>query len=65
MKRPPALLDLDLKLLRIFQMVVRHNGFSAAQDTLGMTQATISSHMKLLEERLGVRLCARGRAASS
>ena len=62
MKRQRALLDIDLKLLRIFQMVVRHNGFSAAQATLGMTQATISSHMKLLEQRLGVRLCERGRA---
>jgi DNA-binding transcriptional LysR family regulator len=62
MRRRPAFLDLDLRLLRIFQLVVRHNGFSAAQDALGMTQATISSHMKLLEQRLGVRLCERGRA---
>jgi DNA-binding transcriptional LysR family regulator len=61
MTRAPALLDVDLKLLRIFQQVVRHNGFSAAQSSLGMTQATISSHMKLLEGRLGVRLCERGR----
>ena len=57
----PALLDLDLKLLRIFQAVIRHSGFTAAQSALGMTQATISSHMKLLEQRLGVRLCERGR----
>jgi DNA-binding transcriptional LysR family regulator len=62
MKRHPAVLDVDLKLLHIFQLVARHSGFSAAQDALGMTQATISSHMKLLEERLGVRLCERGRA---
>jgi DNA-binding transcriptional LysR family regulator len=61
MKRQPSLLDLDLKLLRIFQLVVRYNGFSAAQGALGMTQATISSHMKLLEERIGLRLCERGR----
>lgn len=62
MKRQPALHDIDLKLLRIFRAVVLHNGFSAAQGALGMTQATISSHMKLLEQRLGVRLCERGRS---
>lgn len=62
MERRVALLDLDLRLLRIFQLVVRHNGFSAAQGALGMSQATISAHMKLLEQRLGVRLCERGRS---
>lgn len=62
MARAPSLLDVDLKLLRIFQQVARHNGFSAAQGPLGMTQATISAHMKLLEGRLGLRLCERGRA---
>lgn len=62
MKRRPALHDTDLKLLRIFQAVVLHNGFSAAQGALGMTQATISAHMKLLEARLGFRVCERGRS---
>ena len=62
MKRQPALHDIDLKLLRIFQAVVLHNGFSAAQGALGMTQATISAHMKLLEARLGFRVCERGRS---
>ena len=54
--------SVDLRLLRIFQQVVRFNGFSAAQEPLGMTQATISAHMKQLEGRLGVRLCERGRS---
>jgi DNA-binding transcriptional LysR family regulator len=54
--------SVDLRLLRIFQAVVRLNGFSAAQEPLGMTQATISAHMKQLEGRLGVRLCERGRS---
>jgi DNA-binding transcriptional LysR family regulator len=54
--------SVDLRLLRIFQAVVRCNGFSAAQEPLGMTQATISAHMKQLEGRLGVRLCERGRS---
>lgn len=54
--------SVDLRLLRVFQLVVRCGGFSAAQDPLGMTQATISAHMKQLEGRLGVRLCERGRS---
>ena len=53
--------DIDLRLLRVFSTIVACNGFSAAQDTLGMTQATISTHMRHLEERLRVRLCERGR----
>lgn len=57
----PNLSDIDLRLLRVFQSVVRHNGFSAAQDDLGLTQATISNHMGQLEARLGMRLCERGR----
>jgi DNA-binding transcriptional LysR family regulator len=57
-----TLSDTDLRLLRVFAEIVRHNGFSAAQDSLGMTQATISLHMRNLEERLGLRLCERGRS---
>lgn len=53
--------DVDLRLLRIFAAIVHSNGFSAAQDSLGMSQATISTHMRHLEERLRVRLCERGR----
>lgn len=54
--------NIDLKLLRIFAEIVRCNGFSAAQISLGMSQATISQHMRHLEERMGLRLCERGRA---
>lgn len=64
-RRPPetiSLGDVDLRLLRVFLTVVHCNGFSAAQDSLGMSQATISTHMRHLEERLRVRLCERGRA---
>ena len=57
--------NIDLKLLRVFQSVVRHNGFSAAQQHLGLTQATISNHMLNLESRLGVVLCERGRKGFS
>jgi DNA-binding transcriptional LysR family regulator len=59
--RPMPLTDVDLRLLRIFAAIIHANGFSAAQATLGMTQATISAHMRHLETRLGVRLCERGR----
>lgn len=58
---PISLADVDLRLLRIFATIVNCNGFSAAQVSLGMTQATISTHMRHLEERLRVRLCERGR----
>ncbi len=53
--------DVDLRLLRVFRNVVRHGGFAAAQDDLGLTASTISNHMTALEQRLGVRLCRRGR----
>ena len=49
-------------MLRIFQAIVSCGGFSAAQYELNMSQSAISSQVKLLEERLGVRLCERGRS---
>jgi DNA-binding transcriptional LysR family regulator len=58
----PNLGNVDLRLLRVFEKVIQYNGFSAAQDQLGLTQATISNHMTQLEERLGMRLCERGRS---
>ncbi|MBB3711688.1 DNA-binding transcriptional LysR family regulator [Limimaricola variabilis] len=51
----------DIHLLRVFDSVVRNNGFSAAQAELGISQPTISNHITALEERLGVKLCQRGR----
>ncbi|UXX83890.1 LysR family transcriptional regulator [Roseovarius pelagicus] len=53
--------DTDLRLLRVFQSVVRYGGFSAARDALGLTPSTISNHMTALEDRLSVKLCHRGR----
>jgi DNA-binding transcriptional LysR family regulator len=55
----------DFRLLRIFQAVVRHEGFAAAQDELGLTPGTISNHIAHLETRFGVRLCERGRKGFS
>ena len=56
-----SLQDVDLRLLRVFQSVVRHGGFTAAQDELGLTVSTVSNHVTALEQRLGVKLCHRGR----
>lgn len=58
----PSLSDVDLRLLRVFHAVVRNGGFSAAQYELNMGQPAISAHMKQLEDRLGLRLCERGRS---
>ncbi len=54
--------DIDLRWLHVFITVVRCGGYSAAQAELNIGLATISSHMKSLESRLGIRLCQRGRA---
>lgn len=51
----------DIHLLGVFDAVVRHGGFSAAQVELGLSQPTISNHITALEQRLGVTLCQRGR----
>ena len=63
--RPIAFAPTDLRLLRVFQAVVRHEGFAAAQDELGLTPGTISNHIAHLEARFGVRLCVRGRRGFS
>lgn len=50
----------DLWALRIFKEVAFAGGFSAAKKSLNMTTATISRHIKDIEERIGVKLCTRG-----
>ena len=51
----------DLRVLRVFDAVVRHGGFAAAQAALNVSQPTISNHITALEQRLGVSVCQRGR----
>ena len=51
----------DLNLLRVFDAVTRHGGFAAAQAELNISPSTISNHIRALEDRLGVKLCQRGR----
>ncbi len=57
--------DIDLRLLRVFKAVAESGGFVKAQDVLGINQPAISSHIANLEQRLGVRLCDRGRGGFS
>jgi len=55
----------DLRLLKVFDAVVRHGGLAAAQSELNVSLSTISNHVTALEERLGVQLCQRGRGGFS
>jgi DNA-binding transcriptional LysR family regulator len=51
----------DLTTLRVFETVCRHGGFAAAQKELDISLSTISNHIRALEDRLGVKVCYRGR----
>ncbi len=53
----------DICILRVFDTVVRNGGFAATQAELNLSQPTISNHIAAVEQRLGVRLCQRGRRA--
>ncbi|WP_462378823.1 LysR family transcriptional regulator [Pseudomonas sp. Marseille-QA0892] len=52
---------LDLRQLRVFLAVVRHGGFTAAQQELNLSSSAISTYMSQLEEKLGFVICLRGR----
>lgn len=54
--------DADLRLLKIFATVAECKGFAAAQAELNLSAPSISNYIAALEQRLGVRLCTRGRA---
>lgn len=51
----------DFRALLVFRAIAEHRGFTGAQLALGMSQSTVSFHLKALEERLGFQLCRRGR----
>lgn len=57
--------DADLRLLRIFRMVVECGGFSAAEVELNISRAAISMAISDLEARIGLKLCQRGRSGFS
>jgi LysR family transcriptional regulator, transcriptional activator for bauABCD operon len=56
------LLHVDLRLLTILRTIVECRGLAKAQDVLGMSQSSVSAGLNELEERLGLRLCNRGRS---
>jgi DNA-binding transcriptional LysR family regulator len=62
---PRPVSEYDLRLLRIFKVVVDCGGFAAAESVLNITRSTISVHMSNLESRMKVRLASRGRGGFS
>ena len=50
----------DIRLLKLFACVVRHQGFAAAQQELNLSTSAISTYMSQLEGQLGVDLVERG-----
>jgi LysR family glycine cleavage system transcriptional activator len=54
------ILNLPFSSLRVFEAVVRCEGFSAAADELGVSQSAVSQHVRGLEEWLGRALLIRG-----
>ena len=62
---PKRITEYDLRLLRIFKVVVENGGFAAAENELGVTRSTISVHMSNLETRMKLKLCLRGRGGFS
>lgn len=56
-----SLREVDIKRLRIFMTIVECGGFIQAQNELGLSASTISVRISELEDKLGLRLCQRGR----
>jgi DNA-binding transcriptional LysR family regulator len=56
------LLDVDLRLVRIFRAVTESRSMAGAELVLDLSQSRISAGLAELEARLGVRLCRRGRS---
>ncbi|BFM14815.1 LysR family transcriptional regulator [Maricurvus nonylphenolicus] len=54
--------DIDIRLLRIYVVIVESEGIAAAESRLNLARSTISGHLSELENRLGVQLCRRGRS---
>ncbi len=58
---PRPVSEYDLRLLRIFKVVVECGGFSKAETILNITRSTISVHISNLESRMKFKLAKRGR----
>jgi DNA-binding transcriptional LysR family regulator len=48
--------DMDVYQLQVFSSVFKNRSFSRASEELNLTQPSVSSHIKKLEEELGVKL---------
>ena len=55
-----CVVDIDTKLFRSFLAVAAERSFSLGARRLGFSQATMSLRIRVLEEKLGVRLLDRG-----
>ena len=51
---------MDLTAVTDFNLVARHGGFGAASRATAIAKATLSRHVRELEDSLGVRLIERG-----
>lgn len=51
---------MNLAQIRAFRAIVMHGGFSAAAQSLGVSQSAVTQQVKALEEALGARLFHRG-----
>lgn len=58
---PFHLSNCDIRQLRVFAAIVEHEGLSAAAYALGVNLTYVSRSLADLENRLGMRLCQRGR----
>lgn len=61
-KLPQKLRSSDLKHLKVFVAIAETGSFSGAQSVLNISASSISTQMSALEQRLGIRLCSRGRS---
>lgn len=52
----------DIRLFRIFVVVARAGGLTAAQPELNLSLSSVSEKIAALEQRFGLRLCNRGRS---
>ena len=52
---------LDVKRLRVLREVAKHGSFSAAADSLYLSQSAVSQQVATLEKEVGMRLLERGR----
>lgn len=58
LRRP--LTERDLKSLRVFCAAAQASGFTAAGEKVHLSKASVSRHIREVEERLGAKLCERG-----